>query len=69
MQITISQQNGYNFTLKFGTPYVILQDQGKGFKNNSLDELQNYFEIRKYDTAPLHPMYSGVGQGLSSTVF
>ena len=64
---TVAQKIFNYFTLKFGVPNHILNDQGKEFENRIFDELEKIFGIKKCRTTPYHPQCDGMVERLNST--
>ena len=56
------------FVLKFGSPNLILHDQGKGFNNKLLDKLGKHFETTRCRTTRYHPLCNDMVELLNSTV-
>lgn len=57
-----------NFICKFGSPSIILTDQGADFTSNLIKEIAKLFKMKKINTSAYHPQSNGALERSHSTL-
>lgn len=57
-----------NFICKFGTPEIVLTDQGADFTSNLIKEISKLFKFKKINTSAYHPQSNGALERSHSTL-